>query len=130
MGGGHLSGKLESESVSPPILDLEGGGEGELESEEGQAVRLKVVGKPPSLKELEEHMSTHLPFRNWCRHCVSGRGQSDQHRKQLEQEEQEVPVISIDYAYLGEEKTGGEDEYATNYRHEGQERRHHQSSYG
>ena len=50
MAGGHLNRKLESESVSPPILDLEGGGEGELKSEEGQAVRLKVVGKPPSLK--------------------------------------------------------------------------------
>ena len=50
MAGRHLNRKLESESVSPPILDLEGGGEGELETEEGQSVRLKVVGKPPLTK--------------------------------------------------------------------------------
>ena len=28
----------------------------------------------PSQAEKEEHEMTHLPFRNWCRHCVRGRG--------------------------------------------------------
>ena len=79
-------------------------------SGEAQRVQLKVVGKPPSQKELEEHWISHLPYRNWCRHCISGRGQNDHHRKQLQKEEQEVPTISIDYAYLGEADMRNTDE--------------------
>ena len=59
--------------------------------------------KPPSQRELEEHRVHHIQFRNWCAHCVSGRGQSDHHRKQLRVHEQEVLVISIDYAFLGDQ---------------------------
>ena len=74
--------------------------------EEGQSIKMKVVGKPPSQKELEERMITHIRFRNWCAHCVSGRGQSDHHERQVAIEDQEVLTISIDYAFLGE--GGGE----------------------
>jgi hypothetical protein len=28
----------------------------------------------PSVEEVAEHRITHLPYRNWCRHCVRGRG--------------------------------------------------------
>ena len=78
------------------------GESGELDegAQEGQQAKLRVVGKPPSQRELEEHVVTHIPYRNWCKHCVSGRGQSDHHRKQLADRDQEVPVVSIDYAFL------------------------------
>ena len=115
MAGGRGLLDEQSVSVSPPILNFEGGGEGELEgeldggeSQESQKVQLRAVRKPPSQNELEEHMTTHLPYRTWCKHCVSGRGLSEHHRKKLRGLEQEVPVISIYYAYLGssEDKEG------------------------
>ena len=97
-------------SVRPYIIAFEINPE-ELDgdvSEEAQEIKMKVVGKAPSLRELEEHMLTHIPYRSWCRHCISGRGQSDHHRKQLAGREQEVPTISIDYAFLGE--SGAQDD--------------------
>ena len=93
------------------IMSFEGDdgslGEG---GDEGQVVKLRVVGKPPSQKELDEHSVTHIPYRNWCRHCVSGRGQSDHHKKQLARHEQEMPVVSVDYAYLAESSAKGSQE--------------------
>ena len=74
--------------------------------DEGQEIKMKTVGKPASQKELEEHMLTHIPYRSCSPHCISGRGQSDHHRQQLRDSDQEVPTISLDYAFLGE--TGSE----------------------
>ena len=62
--------------------------------QEGQQVIMRAVGKPPSQKELDEHMLTHIPYRNWCKHCISGRGQNDDHKHQLEGREQEIPTLS------------------------------------
>ena len=111
MAGGRGVLGNQSESVRPQIMNFDEGDEvkqdeGAIseEEEEGQKTKLRAIGKPPSQKEFEEHMALHLPYRSWCRHCVSGRGQSDHHRKQLGQEDQEIPVISIDYAYLGDAK--------------------------
>ena len=72
-----------SSSVRPFILNFDVADDklGGDASQEGQQVKLRVVGKAPSQKELDEHMATHLPYRNWCKHCISGRGQNDHHRK-------------------------------------------------
>ena len=53
-------------------------------------------------------MVTHLPYRNWCSHCVGSSAQSDHHREQLKEYEEEVPTISIDYAFFGDRKDDGE----------------------
>ena len=42
--------------------------------QEGQQIIAKTVGKPASQRELDEHMITHIPYRSWCKHCISGRG--------------------------------------------------------
>ena len=76
-------------------------GDGDM-LQEGQQIVAKTVGKPASQRELDEHMITHIPYRSWCKHCISGRGQSDHHKRQLADREQEVPTISVDYAFLGE----------------------------
>ena len=37
----------------------------------------KMLGpKLPSQREVEEHCLTHLPYRNWCSHCVQGKGKA------------------------------------------------------
>ena len=45
--------------------------------------RPKPVARPytPTRTEVYEHEVTHLPYRNWCKHCVRGRGVSSPHQK-------------------------------------------------
>ena len=57
----------------------------------------------PTVKEMEEHESLHMPYRLWCPHCVRGRGVSSQHKMRLEgpdEKSHRVPVIGMDYAFL------------------------------
>lgn len=51
---------------------------------------------------------------------MSGRGVSDPHTRKTDIEEQEVPVISVDYACMGESATSEEREHLnTDYCSEG-----------
>ena len=54
----------------------------------------------PSKQEIEEHMATHMPFRSWCPFCVAGKAVSSGHHHKPEGPGL-VPVISIDYAFMG-----------------------------
>ena len=40
----------------------------------------------PTQDEIDEHMKLHLPYRNWCCHCVRGRGKAADHRRQVQSE--------------------------------------------
>ena len=42
-------------------------------SEEAMRVRKLVDLKKPSQQEVDEHFLSHLPFRNWCPHCMKGK---------------------------------------------------------
>ena len=61
--------------------------------------------KEPSEEEKKEHMKTHLPFRNWCRHCIRGRGKEAAHRKQ--EGCTGLPEVHFDYAFMGDEADAG-----------------------
>ena len=37
--------------------------------------------RTPTQEEAERHNLTHLPFRNWCPHCLRGRGKEAPHRR-------------------------------------------------
>ena len=56
----------------------------EMENPEEEAVRPKTKAPPkqPSAEEVENHMVTHLPFRDWCPHCVRGKSGSKPHKRQ------------------------------------------------
>ena len=41
-------------------------------------VRARPRNKP-TRKEREEHEATHVPFRDWCAHCMMGRGRAHDH---------------------------------------------------
>ena len=45
----------------------------EAQGEEAEESKGVNRGTKPSKKEVEEHERTHLPFRNWCKHCVFGK---------------------------------------------------------
>ena len=77
---------------------------GKVDRDEGGA-RWKTIGDPrlPSQKEVEEHYLTHVPYRNWCPHCVRGRGKDLDHRKSTD-EDRRVREFSFDYCFPGDEK--------------------------
>ena len=107
------SDELAEDSAVRPVGDIEaeeaGGaaGEGgdELEPEAGARKPEKMADpKLPNKAEVEEHQKTHLPFRNWCKHCVKGRGVEEPHRRQTA--EVGMPEIHVDFMFMGDE---GED---------------------
>ena len=57
------------------------------------------VWNKPSQREIDDHERTHIPFRNWCKHCVFGRAKSTNHEKDKE-DEKGVPKVSKDYMYM------------------------------
>ena len=73
----------------------------EEQSEESRAVRVgqkKTV--KPTLAEREEHERTHIPYRSWCRHCVSARASNPAHRgrkcMKAVEEDKDMKQVSYD----------------------------------
>ena len=74
----------------------------EMEPEAGARRPEKMTDpRMPSRAEVEEHRKTHLPFRNWCKHCVRGRGVEEPHRRQ--KEEVGMPEVHVDFMFMGDE---------------------------
>ena len=61
----------------------------------------KLDPREPSKEEREEHEKTHLPFRNWCRHCVRGRGKEEACRDA--KRDQDVAEVHLDFMFMGDE---------------------------
>ena len=109
----------DAKSVSPQnvIRDVMGdeevaGNEGEgkdsdeefwNELKEAQVPKVKCTSYKPSQKEVDDHMATHYPYRSWCEFCVMGKAKNDGHRRRADKEEDAIPKISIDYAFVGKE---------------------------
>ena len=70
------------------------------EEEHNEAVqpRVRTSPKQPSAAEVEDHMVTHLPFREWCPHCVKGKSGSRPHRST--HEKHEIPTLALDYMFM------------------------------
>ena len=77
--------------------------EDEMEAEQahGDMRRMKKMMNPclPTRAEREEHELTHLPFRNWCAHCVKGRGVERAHKMSEEREEGALPEVHVDFCF-------------------------------
>ena len=58
---------------------LMGCGQDSAGADEAQHAILGYVLVWPSEAEAEQHKLTHLPIRNWCRHCVSAKGRESPH---------------------------------------------------
>ena len=97
--------------IEGDLLDEPGGDEGAaplapmpMEAEADDAEPLPAMAAPtrPSEQMIQEHMITHLPYRSWCQSCVRGRGKSMRHCRVEDKDQNQIPVISADYAFLGE----------------------------
>ena len=68
--------------------------------EECEPVRKAPWIHQPSQKEVEDHNTTHYPYRVWCKFCRMGKALGEQHRRVLH--ESEVPIVAMDYFFITE----------------------------
>ena len=95
--GDELHGETDDE-------DME---HGEVRFNDGSAqVRnIRDPGQPPAKKH-QEHITTHRPYRSWCKFCVMGCGVNAPYRRSDAQDDLEgVPHVSMDYGFLGEKES-------------------------
>ena len=67
----------EDVGEAPELTESENGDEGEAFGQDAGDLRtmMKMTNpKLPSKEDVEAHELNHLPYRNWCPHCVKGRG--------------------------------------------------------
>ena len=78
----------EEEKDEEPAGDHEGSERHEEHSEQDggdcRAMKKMINPRLPSREDVEIHEMTHLPFRNWCPHCIKGRGIEASHKRQRE----------------------------------------------
>ena len=104
-----LARRVET-SVNPMMVaPMEGAAEGqdvdekmdeELPVEERSARVVRKSGEPTP-EERSAHEATHLPFRDWCHHCVSCRATDPAHWL-TERAEGEPPMVQIDCQFASE----------------------------
>jgi len=84
-------------------MEEEAQGEGRL----GEQVRVRHDPGKPTEEEKRRHAVTHLPYRSWCAECVAGRGHGQPHLSREVLPEDAIPIIGMDYHYMGAEGEGG-----------------------
>ena len=95
-----VCGVLDDDGDEDNGDDIEG-----ISRETRKTVRM-LDPKLPSREEVEEHNLTHLPYRNWCRHCVRGRGKEMPHKK-AEDDLHNQAEVHFDFCFPGEESGEG-----------------------
>ena len=102
--GEELAGEMQEEDARQEEIGEE---VEEAEEEEAEVAKTRRAPKGPTKKEREEHEATHIPYRDWCKHCVRGRANNRPHRgKQQgdeETEQRKVPRIAMDYFFMAQE---------------------------
>ena len=72
-----------------------------------QAIAQAPRGMPspcaPTADEVAKHCLTHLPYRSWCKFCVSGKRPNAAHTK-LPGHSREIPLLAADYCFLRDER--------------------------
>ena len=77
-------------------------------SEETKSVKMKKTPRQPSQREREEHERTHLPFRDWCTHCIKAKSRNDPHKRETDVMKDEeftdnaISTVSFDYSYFND----------------------------
>ena len=82
-------------------------GETEIAPEEEVAdLKVAAVPMPPSAADVAEHRVTHMPYRNWCPHCVAGRGLGERRGRHVGRQH-DIPRVGIDYWFVTSGGGGG-----------------------
>ncbi|OLP82435.1 Copia protein [Symbiodinium microadriaticum] len=87
----------------PEVFDRQTdcGGNAEQQTDDKSAVKPKMLKVPgePSGSERRLHELTHLPYRDWCNHCVRSKGRQSHAVKKNDRQ----LVIQIDFSFLSTE---------------------------
>ena len=98
-------GGVEQSEETGPFEGEEIEAIGDDSTENGRRnVRRLLDPKLPSAEEVRVHGLTHLPYRNWCPHCVRGRGREMDHQRKSEEDQGGVPEYHMDYCFPGDEE--------------------------
>ena len=54
----------------------------------------------PTKAEVDAHFPLHAEYRDWCPHCVAGRGMSTQHRHDKGKGEPIGTTVNLDYLFM------------------------------
>eukprot|EP00435_Cladocopium_sp_Y103_P063886 s153_g25.t1 len=65
------------------------------------------LAEAPDEKEQLKHMLAHLPYANWCPHCVAHRACADRHMRDGSVKDSGIPTVSFDFAYIKAVGPGG-----------------------
>ena len=85
----------------PPPPEMPEDIDGNWARPERQRVRPLPKPKTPTKEEREIHRLTHLPFADWCKHCVKCKGRNLLHRRLDELPDSDVmPVVSMDLGFI------------------------------
>jgi hypothetical protein len=72
----------------------------ETEAEQKRQPNPQKLAEAPDERTQQLHMLTHLPFQDWCPHCVA-------HLRDGSVKDSGVPTISFDFAYTKAVAPGG-----------------------
>ena len=98
-GAGSSAPNAGGEHIPPPPSPWQD--EEAEDGTEGRSPRIRQSPKKPSWRLITEHMKTHVPFRNWCKYCVAGRGRNDPHMQgKAKEHDSEVQLVAMDYCYM------------------------------
>ena len=103
----HAVGKAGSDEEMIQTSDMRAG-EDDPGSEETKSVKMKKTPRQPSQREREEHERTHLPFRDWCTHCIKAKSRNDPHKREIDVMKDEelrdnaITTVSFDYSYFND----------------------------
>ena len=97
-GGEHVEGELQDAGAEA---------QGEEQIDEGvdaDAVLRKALPSPymPTISEIRQHKTNHLPYRSWCDECVEAFAREWPHLQHDGAGTRTIPVIHMDYACLTE----------------------------
>lgn len=107
-GGGSVGGTgrsdgqhVEGEGVPAEGVAAQGGDGGNAEAE---AVQRRALPSPymPTISEIRQHKTTHLPYRSWSDECVEAFARYMPHLNRHGPSDRVIPIIHTDYACLSE----------------------------
>ena len=103
----HAVGKAGSDEEMTQTGNMRAGAD-DPGSDETKSVKMKKTPKQPSQREREEHERTHLPFRDWCSHCIKAKSRNDPHKRETDVMKDEefkdnaISTVSFDYSYFND----------------------------
>ena len=88
------------------------GEEGSEVGEEARVPKIRRAPRGPTQLEREQHEATHMPYRDWCAHCVRGAGESTPHKRKVvdaEAELEKIPRMVLNYHFMSTRDAGNGD---------------------